>query len=188
LLALRKDLNSRSDDYKVSVNDFVIRAAALALQKHPEVNSQFAGTSILRHNRIDISVAVAIDGGLITPIVRDADRKGLATIANEMKDLAARARDLKLMPEEFQGGTFSISNLGMFGIDEFVAVINPPQAGILATGTGKQKPVVKDGAVAVATVMTCTLSGDHRVYGGAEGARFLADFRQLIEDPITMLL
>jgi pyruvate dehydrogenase E2 component (dihydrolipoamide acetyltransferase) len=189
LLELRKDLNSRSDAYKISVNDFVIRAVALALKRHPDINSQWAETALLRHRRVDVAVAVALpNAGLITPVVRDADRKGLAEIAGEMKDLAARARDGKLMPEDYQGGTFSISNLGMFGIDEFVAVINPPQAGILAVGTGKQRPVVMDGAVAVATVMTATLSADHRVFGGAEGAAFLDTFRQLIEDPLTMLL
>ncbi len=188
LLALRKDLNGRSDDYRISVNDFIVRASALALRKNPDVNAQWTGTAILRHRKVDISVAVAIDGGLITPIVRDADRKGLAEIANETKDLAARAREGKLMPEEYQGGTFSISNLGMFGIDEFIAVINPPQAAILAVGQGGQKPVVRDGAVAVATVMTCTLSCDHRVFGGAEGAKFLQTFKGLIEDPVTMLL
>ncbi len=188
LLALRKDLNSRSDDYRISVNDFIVRASALALRKNPDVNAQWTGTAILRRRKVDISVAVAIEGGLITPIVRDADRKGLAEIANETKDLAARAREGKLMPEEYQGGTFSISNLGMFGIDEFIAVINPPQAAILAVGQGAQKPVVRDGAVAVATVMTCTLSCDHRVFGGAEGAKFLQTFKGLIEDPVTMLL
>ena len=188
LLALRKDLNSRSDDYKISVNDFIVRASALALRKNPDVNAQWTDKAILRHRKVDISVAVAIDGGLITPIVRDADRKGLAEIANETKDLAARAREGKLMPEEYQGGTFSISNLGMFGIDQFVAVINPPQAAILAVGQGMQKAVVRDGAVAVATVMSCTLSCDHRVFGGAEGAKFLQTFKGLIEDPVTMLL
>jgi len=189
LLDLRKDLNSRSDAYKISVNDFVIRAAALALKRHPDINSQWAETALLRHRRVHVAVAVALpNAGLITPVVRDADRKGLAEIAGEMKDLAGRARDGKLMPEDYQGGTFSISNLGMFGIDEFVAVINPPQAAILAVGTGKQRPVVTDGAVAVATVMTATLSADHRVFGGAEGAEFLDTFRQLIEDPLTMLL
>jgi len=189
LLDLRKDLNARSDAYKISVNDFIIRAAALALKRHPDINSQWAETAVLRHRRVDVAVAVALpNAGLITPVVRDADRKGLAEIANEMKDLAGRARDGKLMPEDYQGGTFSISNLGMFGIDEFVAVINPPQAAILAVGTGKQQPIVKDGAVAVATVMRATISADHRVFGGAEAAEFLDTFRQLIEDPLTMLL
>jgi pyruvate dehydrogenase E2 component (dihydrolipoamide acetyltransferase) len=135
-----------------------------------------------------VSVAVAVDGGLITPVVRNADTKGLATISAEMKDFATRAREGKLMPEEYQGGGFSVSNLGMFGIREFSAIINPPQSGILAIGAGEQRPVVKDGALAVATVMTCSLSGDHRVIDGAVGAEFLAAYKALIEDPLTMLL
>jgi len=137
---------------------------------------------------VDISVAVAIPGGLITPIVRNADQKGLAAISSDMKSLAGKAREGKLKPEEFQGGTFSISNLGMFGIKDFQAVINPPQGAILAVGAGEQRPVVKAGALAIATVMTCTLSVDHRVLDGAIGAEFLAAFKKLIEDPITMLL
>ena len=137
---------------------------------------------------VDISVAVAIPGGLITPIIRNADQKGLAAISSDMKSLAGKAREGKLKPEEFQGGTFSISNLGMFGIKDFQAVINPPQGAILAVGAGEQRPVVKAGALAIATVMTCTLSVDHRVLDGAIGAEFLAAFKKLIEDPITMLL
>lgn len=188
LLALRKDLNSRSDAYKISVNDFIVRASALALRKHPEINSQFTENAILQHRKVDVSVAVAIEGGLITPVVRNTDQKGLQQISAETKDLAGRARDGKLKPDEFAGGTFTISNLGMFGIDQFVAVINPPQAAILAVGSGTQKPVVKDGALAVATVMTATLSADHRVFGGAEGAAFLETLKGLLEDPLTMLL
>ncbi len=188
LLALRKDLNSRSDAYRISVNDFIVRASALALRKHPEINSQFTESAILQHRKIDVSVAVAIEGGLITPVVRNTDQKGLQQISAETKDLAGRAREGKLKPDEFAGGTFTISNLGMFGIDQFVAVINPPQAAILAVGSGTQKPVVKDGAVAVATVMTATLSADHRVFGGAEGAAFLETLKGLLEDPLTMLL
>ncbi|MDF1719875.1 MAG: pyruvate dehydrogenase complex dihydrolipoamide acetyltransferase [Minwuia sp.] len=188
LLALRKDLNARSDAFKISVNDFIVRASALALRKHPEVNAQFTENAILQHRKVDVSVAVAIEGGLITPVVRNTDQKGLQQISAETKDLAGRARDGKLKPEEFAGGTFTISNLGMFGIDQFVAVINPPQAAILAVGSGTQKPVVKDGALAIATVMTATLSADHRVFGGAEGAAFLETLRGLLEDPLTMLL
>ncbi len=188
LLALRKDLNARSDSYRISVNDFIVRASALALRKHPEINSQFTENAILQHRKVDVSVAVAIEGGLITPVVRNTDQKGLQQISAETKDLAGRARDGKLKPDEFAGGTFTISNLGMFGIDQFVAVINPPQAAILAVGSGTQKPVVKDGALAVATVMTATLSADHRVFGGAEGAAFLETLRGLLEDPLTMLL
>ncbi|GLQ07237.1 pyruvate dehydrogenase complex dihydrolipoamide acetyltransferase [Sneathiella chinensis] len=188
LLATRKELNSRSDDYKISVNDFIIRAAALALKKVPHANAIWGGDKILQYKDIDISVAVAIDGGLITPVVKTADQKGLASISNEMKELAGRAKDGKLMPEEYQGGCFSISNLGMFGIKEFSAVINPPQSAILAVGAGEQRPVIRDGAVAVATVMSCTLSCDHRVIDGAVGAELLKYFKGYIEQPLTMML
>lgn len=188
LLKVRKELNSRSDAYKVSVNDFVIRAAAIALKKVPAANASFDPEGMMYYKHADISVAVATPSGLITPIIKAAEGKGLATISNEMKDLAVRARDGKLKPEEYQGGTFSVSNLGMFGVKEFSAIINPPQGCILAVGAGEQRPVVKDGALAVATVMSCTLSVDHRVVDGAVGAEFLAAFKKLIEDPITMLL
>jgi pyruvate dehydrogenase E2 component (dihydrolipoamide acetyltransferase) len=188
LLAMRKDLNGRSDAYKISVNDFVIRALALALRKVPDANAEWAGKSIRKYRAADVAVAVAIEGGLITPVVRDADQKGLAAISNEMKELAQRARDGKLAPEEYQGGTFSISNLGMYGIKQFDAVINPPQAGILAIGTGEQRPVVHDGALDIATVMSVTLSCDHRVVDGAIGADLLTAFKGFIEDPLTMLL
>ena len=156
-------------DYKLSVNDFVIKAAALALRKVPGCNASWGGDKIYQYKDIDVSVAVAIEGGLITPIIRKADQKGLSTISTEMKDLAKRAKDGKLKPEEFQGGGFSISNLGMYGIKEFPAVINPPQACILAVGAGEQRPVVKGGELKIATVMTCTLSVDHRVVDGALG-------------------
>jgi pyruvate dehydrogenase E2 component (dihydrolipoamide acetyltransferase) len=188
LLKTRSELNSKSDAYRISVNDFVIRAAALALRQVPAANASWSDDAIILWDTVDIAVAVALDDGLITPIVKQADHKGLATIANEAKDLAARARAGKLKLEEFQGGTFSISNLGMFGVREFAAVINPPQGGILAVGAGEQRPVVKDGALAVATVMSCTLSCDHRAVDGAVGAQFLAAFKKLIEDPLTMLL
>ncbi len=188
LLAARKDLNSRSDEYKLSVNDFVIRATALALKKVPEANAMWTDNAMRLFNQVDVSVAVAIPGGLITPIVRDAGSKGLVEISNEMKDLAGRAREGKLMPEEYQGGTISVSNLGMFAIKAFSAIINPPQASILAVGAGEQRPVVKDGALAVATVMSCTLAVDHRVIDGSVGAAFLAAFKPLIEDPLSMLL
>jgi pyruvate dehydrogenase E2 component (dihydrolipoamide acetyltransferase) len=140
------------------------------------------------YKSVDVAVAVALDRGLITPIIRDAGNKGLETISKEMKGLAERAREGKLMPEEYQGGSFSLSNLGMYGIRQFDAVINPPQGAILAVGAGEQRPVVKDGALAVATVMTCTLSCDHRVVDGAIGAEFLAAFKRMIEDPLNMLL
>ena len=188
LLKVRQELNSRSDVYKISVNDFVIRAAALTLKQVPAANASWSDEGILRYRHADISVAVATPDGLITPIVKAAEGKGLAVIANEMKDLAGRAREGKLKPEEYQGGTFSISNLGMFGVKDFGAIINPPQGCILAVGAGEQRPVVKDGALAVATVMSCTLSVDHRVVDGAVGAEFLAAFKKLIEDPLTMLL
>ena len=188
LLGLRKELNARDEGFKLSVNDFVVRALALALMKVPEANAAWSETAILQYDAVDVSVAVAIPDGLITPIVRDADRKGLATISAEVKDLAARARERKLAPDEYQGGSFSVSNLGMFGIREFAAVINPPQSGILAVGAGEKRAVVKDDALAVATVMTCTLSADHRVIDGAVGARLLAAFKAYVEEPLTMLL
>ncbi|KAF0222661.1 MAG: pyruvate dehydrogenase E2 component [Rhodospirillaceae bacterium] len=188
LLKVRSDLNGRSDAYKLSVNDFIIRAVALALKKVPAANASWGEESIKRYTDVDISVAVATPNGLITPIVHHADHKGLAAISNEMKELAAKARDGKLKPEEFQGGGFTISNLGMFGVKDFAAIINPPQGCILAVGAGEQRPVVKAGALAIATVMTCTLSVDHRVVDGAVGAEFLAAFKKLVEDPLSMLL
>ncbi|HVB16368.1 MAG TPA: pyruvate dehydrogenase complex dihydrolipoamide acetyltransferase [Stellaceae bacterium] len=187
LLKIRATLNAKSEA-KISINDFVIRAAALALRQVPAANASWSDDAILLWERADISVAVALDDGLITPIVKGADQKGLAQIAAEMKDLAARARTGKLKLEEFQGGTFSISNLGMYGIRDFAAVINPPQGCILAVGAGEPRPIVQGGQLAVATVMTCTLSCDHRVIDGAVGAEFLAAFKKLIEDPLTMLL
>ena len=190
LLKTRKELNSRSDAYKISVNDFVVRASALALRKVPEANASWMDGFVRRYDAVDVSVAVAIDDGLITPIIRNTDHKGLVQISEEMKELAGRARGkpMSLAPEEYQGGTFSISNLGMFGIKTFSAIINPPQSMILAVGAGEQRPVVRDGALAVATVMSCTLSVDHRVVDGALGAEFLNVFKGLIEDPLTMLL
>jgi len=188
LLEVRKELNGRFEDTKISVNDFVIRAAALALKQVPGANASFDPSGILLYQHADVSVAVATPGGLITPIVKAAETKGLATISAEMKDLAGRAREGKLKPEEYQGGTFSVSNLGMFGVKDFAAIINPPQGCILAIGAGQQRPVVKDGALAIATVMSCTLSVDHRVVDGALGAEFLAAFKKLIEYPPAMLL
>ena len=187
LLKLRKELNDRGD-VKLSVNDLIIKAAALALRKVPAANTSWTDDALIQYERVDISVAVATPGGLITPIIKDADRKGLGAISSEMKDLAARARDGKLKPEEYQGGTFSISNLGMFGIKDFAAIINPPQSCILAVGAGTQQPVVKDGALAIATVMSCTLSVDHRVVDGAVGAEYLAALKVLIEAPLGMML
>jgi pyruvate dehydrogenase E2 component (dihydrolipoamide acetyltransferase) len=188
LLKIRAELNAKSDAYRISVNDFLIRAAALALRKVPAANASWSDDAILLWDTVDVAVAVALDDGLITPIVKAADRKGLAMIAKETKDLVARARAGKLKLEEFQGGTFSISNLGMYGVREFAAVINPPHGGILAIGAGAPRPVVKNGTLTVATVMSCTLSCDHRAVDGAIGAQFLAAFKNLVEDPLTMLL
>jgi pyruvate dehydrogenase E2 component (dihydrolipoamide acetyltransferase) len=190
LLKMRSELNAKSGE-KISVNDFVIKAAALALRRVPEANASWAEDAVLRWKQVDISVAVALKDGLITPIIRNADQKGLGTIASEMKSLAARAKGEAHPPlgfEDFQGGTFSISNLGMYGIRHFNAVINPPQGCILAVGAGEQRPVVKNGALAIATVMSCTVACDHRVVDGATGARWIAEFKKIIEDPITMLL
>jgi pyruvate dehydrogenase E2 component (dihydrolipoamide acetyltransferase) len=188
LLKIRTELNAKSDAYRISVNDFLIRAAALALRKVPAANASWSDDAILLWDTVDVAVAVALDDGLITPIVKAADRKGLAMIAKETKDLVARARAGKLKLEEFQGGTFSISNLGMYGVREFAAVINPPHGGILAVGAGAPRPVAKNGALTVATLMSCTLSCDHRAVDGAIGAQFLAAFKKLVEDPLTMLL
>ena len=189
LLELRKTLNDKADGaYKLSVNDFVIKVAAIALKRVPKANASWTDEGVKLYKSADISVAVAIEGGLITPVVRQADNKGLETISSEMKELSKRAREGKLGPEEYQGGTFSVSNLGMYGIKDFCAVINPPQACILAVGAGEQRPVVKDGALAVATVMSCTLSVDHRAVDGAIGAEYLGAFKRLIEDPLGMLL
>src|SRR5271166_3147725 len=187
-LTIDCEINAKSEAYRISVNDFVIRAAALALRQVPAANASWSDDAILLWDTVDIAVAVALDDGLITPIVKAADRKGLAAIANETRDLVARARAGKLKLEEFQGGTFSVSNLGMYGVRDFAAVINPPHGGILAVGAGEQRPVVKNGALAVATVMSCTLSCDHRAVDGAVGAQFLAAFKKLVEDPLTMLL
>jgi pyruvate dehydrogenase E2 component (dihydrolipoamide acetyltransferase) len=188
LLALRKELNDRSDDYKISINDLVIKACGVALRRVPAANASWAGDGIKFYKSADIAVAVAIEGGLITPVVRDAGGKGLETISNEMCALAGKARDGKLTPGEYQGGTFSLSNLGMFGVKQFDAVINPPQGCILAVGAGEPRPVARNGALAVATVMSVTLSVDHRAVDGAVGAQFLAAFKTLIQDPMTMLL
>ena len=189
LLKIRKSLNDAQEDVKISVNDFVIRACAMGLMEVPAANDAYENDSEMRQfHTADISVAVAIPGGLITPIVRSAEKKGFRQISADMKDLATRARDGKLMPEEYQGGSFSVSNLGMFGVKQFDAVINPPQACILAVGAGEQRPVVKSGEIVPATVMSCTLSVDHRVVDGAIGAELLGAIKRYVENPALMLL
>ena len=193
LLKLRADLNAKSPKdgptaFKLSVNDLIIKACAVALKRHPNVNSSYTESDIIQYDDVDISIAVAIPDGLITPIIRKADQLGLAAISAAMKDLGARAKSGKLKPEEFQGGGFSISNLGMFGIREFSAIINPPQSAILAVGAGEQRAIVKNGAIAIATMMTVTLSCDHRVVDGAAGAEFLATLKTIIEDPLSLML
>ena len=191
LLATRARLNATAPTeggFKLSVNDFVVKSCALALLRVPEVNASWTETSILRHKHADIGVAVALDFGLITPIIFRAEEKGLAVISNEVKSLAERARSKKLKPSEFEGGTFAISNLGMFGVKDFTAVINPPHAAILAVGAGERRAVVAGDKLEAATVMTVTLSCDHRVIDGATGARFLQAFKQYIEEPAAMLL
>ncbi len=190
LLATRARLNEAGakGGFRLSVNDFVVKASALALMRVPEVNASWTDTAILRHRHADVGVAVALDFGLITPIVFRAEEKGLAVISNEIKSLAERARTKKLKPQEFEGGGFAVSNLGMFGIKQFTGVINPPHAAILAVGAGEARAIVRDGKVEAATMMTVTMSCDHRVVDGATGARFLEAFKQFIEEPAAMLL
>ncbi|MCF6198357.1 MAG: pyruvate dehydrogenase complex dihydrolipoamide acetyltransferase [Hyphomicrobiaceae bacterium] len=190
LLQARKRMNEAvaADGVRLSVNDFIIKALALAMQKVPDANATWGGQGVLKHKRSDVAVAVAVEGGLFPPVIRHADLKTLSEISNEMKDLAHRARSKKLAPHEYQGGTTSISNLGMFDIKQFDAVINPPHASILAVGRGQQRPVVKEGELAVANVMSCTLSCDHRVIDGALGAQLLKAFKTYIEEPVTMLV
>jgi len=190
LLGLRKDLNAKAekDGVKLSVNDLVIRAAALACAKVPAANASYTPEGLLHHHDAHIAVAVAVDGGLVTPVIRAAQTKGLATISSEMKALADKARARKLMPEDYANGTFSISNLGMMGIKQFASILNEPQGCILSVGAGEQRPVVKNGALAIATVMTVTLTCDHRVVDGAVGSEWLGAFKRLIEEPLTMML
>jgi pyruvate dehydrogenase E2 component (dihydrolipoamide acetyltransferase) len=194
LLAAREAINAAAPmkdgkpTFKVSVNDFVIKALAVAMLRVPNANVTWTETVMLRHKHVDVGVAVAIPGGLITPIVRKAETKGLAAISNEMKDFVARAKNRRLKPEEYQGGSTAVSNLGMYGIKDFAAVINPPHATILAVGAGEKRVVVKDSAPAIATLMTVTLSTDHRAVDGALGAELLAAFKQCIENPAMMLV
>jgi pyruvate dehydrogenase E2 component (dihydrolipoamide acetyltransferase) len=185
--AAPKDKKTKEPAYKVSVNDLVIKASACALRAVPAVNAQWGETVIRQLNTVDISVAVAYEGGLITPIIWNADQKGVAQIATEMKALAERARAGKLKPEEYQGGGFSISNLGMYGMKQFTAVINPPQACILAVAQGEPRPIVRGGKIEAATIMSVTLACDHRVVDGATGATWVQAFKGFIEKPATML-
>jgi pyruvate dehydrogenase E2 component (dihydrolipoamide acetyltransferase) len=194
LLALRAQLNDAAPRkesvpaYKLSVNDMIIKALALALRDVPDANVSWTESNMVKHKHADVGVAVSIPGGLITPIVRDAETKTLSTISNEMKDLGKRAKDRKLKPEEYQGGTTSVSNMGMMGVKDFAAVINPPHATILAVGAGEQRVIVKKGEIAIATVMSVTLSTDHRCVDGALGATLLAAFKGYIENPMGMLV
>jgi pyruvate dehydrogenase E2 component (dihydrolipoamide acetyltransferase) len=195
LVAAREEINAAAPKdkdgkpaYKLSVNDFVIKALALALQRVPDANVSWTEAGMLKHKHSDIGVAVALPGGLITPIVRSAESKSLSAISNEMRDLAARARARKLKPHEYQGGTTSVSNLGMYGVKDFTAVINPPQSTILAVGTGEERAVVRNGQLAVATIMSVTLSCDHRAVDGALGAELIVAFKKLIENPVMMLV
>ncbi|TAH67710.1 MAG: pyruvate dehydrogenase complex dihydrolipoamide acetyltransferase [Rhodopseudomonas palustris] len=195
LLAAREQINAQAPKdkdgkpaYKLSVNDFVIKALALALQRVPDANVTWTEGALLKHRSSDVGVAVAIPGGLITPVVRDAHQKSLSAISREMKDFAARARNRRLKPEEYQGGSTAVSNLGMYGIKEFSAVINPPQATILAVGAGEQRAVVVDGKIEIANMMSVTLSTDHRAVDGALGAELLGAFKLLIENPVMMVV
>jgi pyruvate dehydrogenase E2 component (dihydrolipoamide acetyltransferase) len=188
-IELRKQINAAlPEEKKVSINDVVIKTVASALMQHPQVNASYHDRTIRYYERADIGVAVAIPDGLITPIIRNANAKGIAQIAAEVKELAGRAREKKLKPEEFTGGTFSISNLGMFGIEEFTAIINPPEAGILAVGKSEPKPVVRDGEIVVRNIMRVTMSCDHRVIDGATGAQFLKTLKQMLENPLLMVM
>jgi pyruvate dehydrogenase E2 component (dihydrolipoamide acetyltransferase) len=195
LVAAREEINAAAPKdkdgkpaYKLSVNDFVIKALALALQRVPDANVSWTEAGMLKHKHSDVSVAVALPGGLITPIVRNAETKSLSAISNEMRDLAARARAHKLKPHEYQGGTTSVSNLGMYGIKDFTAVINPPQSTILAVGTAEERAVVRNGQLAVATIMSVTLSCDHRSVDGALGAELIVAFKKLVENPVMMVV
>lgn len=189
VLSLRKQLNANlSDDEKISVNDIIVKVAAMSLMKHEFVNASYQDKSIRFYEQADIGVAVAIDEGLITPVVRGANLKGFAEISAEIKDLAAKAKSKKLQPEEYTGATFSISNLGMMGIKEFTAIINPPESGIIAVGGANPTPVVRDGAIVVRSLMNVTMSCDHRVIDGATGAKFLQTFRQMLENPVLMFM
>jgi pyruvate dehydrogenase E2 component (dihydrolipoamide acetyltransferase) len=187
LLALRSEINEISPR-RISVNDLVVKAVALALRDVPAANATWSGDSILRHRTVDVAVAVAVDDGLLTPVVQDADRLGVVALSEVIADLAERARSGRLRQQELEGGSFSVSNLGMYGVGAFSAILNPPQAGILAVAAAKQRPVVEDGALAVGTVMSVTLSADHRVIDGAVAAEWMAAFVRRIESPLSLLV
>ena len=188
ILELRKAMNGRLEAGKIGVNDILVKVTAEALARHPEINASWQDDTIRRHGSVDIGIAVAIEDGLITPVVRSADRKGLLQIAAEASELVGRAREKRLLPEEYQGATFSVSNLGMFDIDQFTAIINPPEAAILAVGSTSEKAVVVDGEITVRQRMRVTMSCDHRVIDGASGARFLQTFKAMIENPLELVL
>jgi pyruvate dehydrogenase E2 component (dihydrolipoamide acetyltransferase) len=185
---LNAGLAAEGQETKLSLNDFIVRAAALALREVPEANVSFAGDAMHFYERVDVSVAVATDGGLVTPVVRDADRKGLSALADEVKELAALARDGKLRPDQYQGGTFTISNLGMYGIETVYPILNPPQACILGVGAAEEQPVVRGGEIVIGRVAALTLAADHRAVDGAVGARLMAALRERLEDPLGMML
>lgn len=188
LISLKNEVNSANENNKVTINDLIIKAVSFSMKKFPDINSSWIDTKIVRYSNIDISIAVALEDGLITPIVKDADEKSVLSISKEVKDLVSRARSGKLKPEEFQGGGFTISNLGMFGIKTFSAIINPPQSCIMAVGESKKQPVVISEKIEIAEIMTVTLSVDHRAVDGALGAKFLNAFKYYIENPTVMLL
>jgi pyruvate dehydrogenase E2 component (dihydrolipoamide acetyltransferase) len=195
LMAVREKMNAAAPKdkdkkpvYKLSVNEFIMKASAMALMKHPDVNASWTDTAILKHKDADVGVAVALDFGLITPIIFKAQTKGLVEISNEVKTLAGLAKEKKLKPNQYEGGGFSVSNLGMYGIKNFTSIINPPQSCIIAVGAGEERPVVKNGKIEISTVMTVTMSADHRVVDGGTGAKFLQTLKQFIEEPASMLL
>ena len=188
ILALKQEINESVEGAKVSVNDFVIKAVSIALKKFPQVNSAWGELAIKHHQSVDIAIAVSTPAGLITPILKNVDQKNLINISSEIKSLADRGRSGKLSLDEYQGGGITVSNLGMYGVREFSAIINPPQSSILAIGAGEKRPIVRNDAIAIATMMTCTLSADHRVVDGALGAQFIAEFKKIIEHPIKMVL
>ncbi len=188
LISLKNEINSADENNKVTINDLVIKAVAFSMKKFPDINSSWIDNKILKYSNVDISIAVALEDGLITPIVKNADKKGILSISKEVKDLVSRARSGKLKPEEFQGGGFTISNLGMFGIKAFSAIINPPQSCIMAVGASKKQPIVINEKIEIAEIMTVTLSVDHRAVDGALGAKFLNAFKHYIESPLVMLI